>query len=407
RRRRHTRSKRDWSSDVCSSDLCLATTKCATQQPRCSASTCQRSRASRISAWWETKMINFYDSIELATKPRRTDDGYLVATAKVARSGIQLYAGREVGRPDLKQVRVFRPEEEVFSDAVMSTFAYRPMTNDHPSEPVTAKNWRDLAIGQIGAEVARDGDFIRVPLVLMDAQAIEDYENGKRELSMGYSATLEWSDGVTPDGEAYDCIQRNIKNNHLALVDKARAGEQARIGDSGGHQQPKTNHERGTKMGVKIIHDGITLEVSEQAAEVIAELNKRIVEAQATAAEAGEQVDAKDKELADKDAEIEKLKAAQLDDEALAKKVAERADLVAKAKTIVDMEYSGTEQEIKRAAVTALLGDSATKDKSDAYIDARFDIALEDVGSNDGDQSGGHNHNDSSNTDADERYRKR
>lgn len=352
-------------------------------------------------------MINFYDSIELATKPRRTDDGYLVATAKVARSGIQIYAGHEVGRPDLETVRVYRPEEEVFSDAVMSTFAYRPMTNDHPSEPVTAKNWRDLAIGQIGAEVARDGDFIRVPLVLMDAQAIEDYENGKRELSMGYSATLEWADGATPNGEPYDCIQRNIKNNHLALVDKARAGDEARIGDSGGHQQPKTNHERGTKMSVKIIHDGITLEVSEQAAEVIAELNKRIVEAQATAAEVAEQVDAKDKELADKDAEIEKLKAAQLDDEALAKKVAERADLVAKAKTIADMEYSGTEQEIKRAAVTALLGDSATKDKSDAYIDARFDIALEDVGSDGGDHSGGHNHNDKDNTDADERYRAR
>src|SRR5699024_4238742 len=126
-----------------------------------------------------------------------------------------------------------------------------------------------------------------------------------RELSMRYSATLAWVDGVTPDGEPYECIQRNIKNNHLALVDKARAGEEARVGESGGQQQKKTNHERGNKMGVKIIHDGITLEVSEQAAEVIAELNKRIVEAQATAAEAAEQADAKDKELADKDAEIE------------------------------------------------------------------------------------------------------
>src|SRR5699024_2829446 len=334
---------------------CLATTKCATQQPRCSASTCQRSRASRISAWWETKMINFYDSIELATKPRRTDDGYLVATAKVARSGIQIYAGHEVGRPDLKQARVFRPEEEVFSDAVMSTFAYRPMTNDHPSEPVTAKNWRDFAIGQIGAEVARDGDFIRVPLVLMDAQAIEDYENGKRELSMGYSAALEWSDGVTPDGEPYDCIQRNIKNNHLALVDKARAGEQARIGDSGGHQQPK--QKRGNNPMQKIMHDGITIEVSAQAAEVIAELNKRITEALAEKEAAEAEAEDAQTKLAAKDAEIEALKDAQLTDEQLDEAVAARAELIGKAKKIVDQEYKGSEAEIKKSALVALLGD--------------------------------------------------
>jgi len=348
-------------------------------------------------------MINFYDSIELATKPRRTDDGYLVATAKVARSGIQIYAGHEVGRPDLKQVRVFRPEEEVFSDAVMSTFAYRPMTNDHPSEPVTAKNWRDLAIGQIGAEVARDGDFIRVPLVLMDAQAIEDYENGKRELSMGYSATLEWSDGVTPDGEPYDCIQRNIKNNHLALVDRARAGEQARIGDSGGHQQPKTNHERGTKMGVKIIHDGITLEVSEQAAEVIAELNKRITEALAEKEAAEAETEDAQTKLAAKDAEIEALKDAQLTDEQLDEAVAARAELIGKAKKIVDQEYKGSEAEIKKSALVALLGDSM-QDKEAAYIDARFDIELERITGNKDEQK---HHDSAPKSDADERYRKR
>lgn len=347
----------------------------------------------------------FFDSVEL-TEPRKTPDGYLVARARVARSGIQIYSGAELGRPELETVRVYRPEEEVFGDA-MSTFAHRPMTNDHPSEPVNAENWRDLAIGQTGGEVARDGDYVVVPLVLMDSQAISDYESGKRQLSMGYKAEIVWQDGVTESGEKYDCIQRSIKNNHLALVDKARAGEQARIGDSGGHQQPKTNHERGDKMSVKVVHDGVTIEVPEQAAEVIAELNRRIAEAEAKAEEAEEQLAAKDKELADKDAEIEKLKASQLDDEALAKKVAERADLIAKAKTIVDMEYSGTEQEIKRQAVTALLGDSATKDKSDAYIDARFDIALEEASNENGRSSGDQQHNDSSNSDADERYRKR
>jgi hypothetical protein len=34
---------------------------------------------------------------------------------------------------------------------------------------------------------------------------------------------------------------------------------------------------------------------------------------------------------------------------------------------------------IRKAAVTAALGDAAVKDKADAYIDARFDILVEDA----------------------------
>ncbi|MBP1845913.1 hypothetical protein J2046_004187 [Rhizobium petrolearium] len=51
---------------------------------------------------------------------RRTQDGYLVADARVARTGIQLYTGPEVdpenkhGFRDKAVVRVYRPEEEVF-----------------------------------------------------------------------------------------------------------------------------------------------------------------------------------------------------------------------------------------------------------------------------------------------------
>jgi len=48
-------------------------------------------------------------------KPRVTADGYMVAMPKAARIGMQDYMGSELGRPDLKVVRVYRPEEEVFN----------------------------------------------------------------------------------------------------------------------------------------------------------------------------------------------------------------------------------------------------------------------------------------------------
>ena len=56
---------------------------------------------------------------------------------------------------------------------------------------------------------------------------------GKVELSGGYACDLAIEDGTTPAGEAYQAVQRNIRGNHVALVDHARAGPDARISDGG------------------------------------------------------------------------------------------------------------------------------------------------------------------------------
>lgn len=160
---------------------------------------------------------------------RLTADGYLVADARIARTGVQVYRGDEVGRPDLVTVRLYRPPEEVFSDATMRSFAHRPVTVDHPTEKVDATTWKKVAAGQIGDQVTRDGEFVRVPMTLMDAAAIAAWQAGKRELSAGYTAQIVFGDGQTPEGEPYDAIMTGIVGNHLALVDKARGGPQLRL----------------------------------------------------------------------------------------------------------------------------------------------------------------------------------
>ncbi|WP_295925353.1 DUF2213 domain-containing protein [uncultured Xanthomonas sp.] len=177
----------------------------------------------------------FTDRITVGST-RRTADGYLVADAKVARTGVQEYLGSELGRPDMPVVRVYRPADEVFSDSTLRSFAHRPMTLEHPAQGhVDASNWKDLAIGHTGAEVVRDGEFVRVPLVLMDAAAIKAYESGKRQLSMGYTAEVHFEAGTTPDGQHYDAVQRKIANNHLAMVDTARGGPQLHIDSAPKH----------------------------------------------------------------------------------------------------------------------------------------------------------------------------
>ena len=313
----------------------------------------------------------FFDDLKTTGKTRITKDGYLVAYAKVARTGVQEYLGSELGI-DKEIVRVMRPETEVFSTDSLSSFVGKPMTNDHPSEPVTAETWKRDAIGSIGEEVMRDGDYIRVPLIMMDAAAIEDYKAGKRELSMGYEADIEFVDHAD-----YDAIQKNIRINHIALVEKGRAGG-AKIGDAGGQKTNGQSQKTEVKpMTKKVKFGDVTIEVSEQAAEVIEALTEQLKTAKE---EAQASADAKDKELAEKDGEIEKLKGNSMTADKLDAAIAERVAIIADAKKIADLDYSKkSPADIRRAAVAAVIGDDKLKDKSDAYVEARFDVLLDDA----------------------------
>jgi uncharacterized protein len=90
---------------------------------------------------------------------------------------------------------------------------------------------------------------------------------------------------------------------------------------------------------------------------------------------------AKDAELAKKDAEIDALKAKVLDDKALDAKVQARGDLIATANKIVkDVKTDGlSDADIRKAVVVAKLGDTALAGKTEAYIDARFDILADEA----------------------------
>lgn len=320
----------------------------------------------------------FTDKITLDGS-RRTGDGYLAANARVARTGIQTYLGREVGKPDMATVKVFRPESEVFHTDALRSFAHRPVTNDHPPEAVSARNWKTHSVGMTGDEIARDGTFVRVPMVVMDQAAIDDVEAGKVELSMGYACDLDWTAGTTPEGEAYDARQTNIRGNHLAIVAAGRAGPQCRIGDSWADVPPVKE----THMTLKTVTvDGIPIEVTDQGATVIATLQQRLADAKTSAgqlelqvADANSKVSAKDGELVVMKQQLadaqEKLKPAAID--AL---VLERSAVIADAKVIMgrDPEIAGkTNADIRRDAVAASkVGDKA-KDMDDSAIAGAFD----------------------------------
>ncbi|WP_457659670.1 DUF2213 domain-containing protein [Sinorhizobium medicae] len=325
---------------------------------------------------------------------RRTADGYLVADVRTARTGIQLYAGHEVGKSGMQVVKVYRPEDQVFDKASLGSYAHKPVTNDHPDEAVTADNWKALSVGSIGDEVARDGEFVRIPLIVMDAEAIKAIDEGKRELSAGYTCDLAWEPGTTPAGEKYDAIQKDIRINHVAIVQRGRAGSEARIGDGAGKWgvspvNTQIADERIPKMDLrKILVDGLTVETTDQGAQAITKLQKDLESSAAKFADAEKAhqtaLAAKDAEMAKKDAEIDALKGKILSDADIDKRVQARADLITKANTIAkDVKTEGlSDAAIRKAVVVAKLGDAAVADKSEAYIDARFDMLVEDASKN-------------------------
>ena len=124
------------------------------------------------------------DSVALGTV-QITDEGYLVANVRTARTGIQQYRGRELERPDLDRVTVYRDEAEVFRKASLQTFGLLPVTDDHPADLVTADTARMVSVGTTNEEVLRDGEYLRIGIKLTDAATIRKVQDGKRELSVG------------------------------------------------------------------------------------------------------------------------------------------------------------------------------------------------------------------------------
>jgi hypothetical protein len=342
-------------------------------------------------------------------KPRRTNDGYLVVRAKAARTGVYQYAGSEVdpknehGLRDQATVNVLRDEATVFDKKALHSFIGKPITNDHPHEPVTADNWRDHATGVVMGAV-RDGEYVAFDLLLTDAATINDVEAGKRELSNGYGVDLEFGDFAAVDGTACQARQAAIRGNHVAVVDAGRAGSECRIADAARcsslpadvfelltdertyNDSPNDNKTESTnvvrqsgdfKVATKtIIRDGFSIEVTDQADTYIGKIEGQLKDAIAAKTKAETdvatlttdkttletKVTALEKQVADA-----KLSPAQLRD--AAKSYAQVAD---KAKALgVEIKDEMDEPAIMKAAVTASLGD-VCKDWTDAQFAASF-----------------------------------
>lgn len=319
-------------------------------------------------------------------------DGFLRDSPIVARTGIYIYQ-----QPDGTIIREYRPPEEVFDTDSEASFVGKPIVVGHPASGiVNSDTAQDLAIGTIlSSGYQKDETNIACDIVIHNPSAIGE----KRGLSLGYRVDIEEAPGITPDGQQYDVIQRNIRINHLAVVDRARAGAKARLNLDGDEIIEGVE----TKMKIKI--DSVDFEVDEKIANYVNSLqnkeeNARVkldtantelksVKEQNTALKA----DADDKKAkldamtAERDglkakvdaADAEKEKAVKEAVEAVKADMQERAELEETAKIAKVEKTDGlTNAELKAGIVKAAFGESFKLDGvSEAYINGAYSAAKE------------------------------
>jgi len=316
-----------------------------------------------------------YDFAQL--KATRTDEGYIADMPVVGRVGVLTYRNA-----DGTVRRELRLPEDVFNADSLSSFAGKPVTDDHPSEPVTSRNAKKYTVGTMTGPGLQDGDTVRVPMIIHDGDTIEKVDKGgKRELSLGYKVDLDETPGTHPEYGEYDAIQRNIRINHLALVGRARAGSIARLNldRADAYQYTETEVTMSADNLGRIRLDG-GLEY-QAAPEVIVAFEKmrndheeaktRIDALQSEVEKLAGERDTLKARVDGFDAELQKARADALEEvkqlEAV-KKVAETFKVDTADKTA---------RQIKEAVIGAVRKDAGDlSGKSDEYINAAFDMAV-------------------------------
>jgi hypothetical protein len=269
----------------------------------------------------DLKRFDNIDNSQWMTTPfEKTIEGFLRGRAIVTSIGVFTYK-----RADGTVQRELRLPEEVFSLKTLSSMKLKPVTLNHPTELVTSDNADKLQVGSLGDnpssttqwdnpyETKTDGINCAIDMIITRKDAIDAILNGKQALSMGYTCDLEIAEpGATWCGIEYDFIQRNIRYNHCAIVDSARAGDNAKIelradsDDAVLEDMVIIKQDGGTSMLKKINLDGIDYEAEESVIKALNAEKARADKAENDACETKKSLDKKVADFEKKVTEFEK-----------------------------------------------------------------------------------------------------
>lgn len=156
----------------------------------------------------------------------------------ISKVGVFPYSGAQIS-PDLeadKIYQVYRPEEELSDPETIESFKLIPWTDEHemlsgkPVEGMTDPSRKGVH-GVIGEDVYFEDGYLKGNLKVFSNKLAELIDSGKKELSIGYRCLYDIESGVY-NGVRYDAIQRQIRGNHVALVEEGRSGHDVSVLDT-------------------------------------------------------------------------------------------------------------------------------------------------------------------------------
>lgn len=278
-----------------------------------------------------------------------------ISRTNISKANVNAYYGREIpGSEELglepnKLYRLWRHPDELRKAA--KTFNNIPVLSKHiPDFPTDPPN--EFRVGVTHSNAEFDGTYLTVGMSIWDNSAIAGIESGEqRELSASYKYVADMTPGVTPDGETYDGVMRDIFGNHEALVPDGRAGPDVLVADS---LPPELNHMR--KHKVAAIRATLKPLLA-QDADLEAEVRKALL-----ALDEAEKEDEKENKPADDEDDDEKDKKKTADDE-------DDEEDKDKKKTAEDEDDEEDDKVSKTAMDSAirLAADSATKKAAENF----------------------------------------
>lgn len=178
----------------------------------------------------------FTVALDRASARTTDENGFLhVAASHITKAAVNPYYGREIpGAEDagLDPDRIYyglRDPEELKKS--LPTWAGLPLHVEHHID--SAEEPQKLTrVGTVGTEIVWNAPYVDAPLTVWDKTAIDGIkDNSFRELSCAYRYDPDFTPGRY-EGQPYDFVMRNIRGNHVALVEEGRAGPDVLVADA-------------------------------------------------------------------------------------------------------------------------------------------------------------------------------
>lgn len=318
----------------------------------------------------------------------KTDEGYLTGRAIITNIGVFSYLLQDGSiRNELRLPR------EVLDIESLNSLKLKPFTNEHPGALIDSANIKDVQVGTTGDSIMHDSLHVSNTLTITDPETISQVEQGKRALSAGYTADLEMRSGMWL-GVRYDAIQRNIRYNHVSLVDRGRAGDRARIrydsADTGVAVLVGTDKNINMEDSMnlkKITLDGVEYQAESEVLKQYNQLKEKVVsqdEEMKNLKNDIAKLEADRDTYKDKAEKLESEKKEGLSQDAIDEAVERRLSIIDGARLAeVDLKKDDkalSETELMKAVVLKVFpkADETKLDENNlVYLEARFDGAVE------------------------------